>query len=63
MSLVFSEFYNKAPVPDLDSLDDLPLPPLTWLDRPLCSVCKEPNLSLRDERCISCRVGLRLIGG
>lgn len=42
--------------------DDAPLPPATGVDRPPCSICKEPNLSLRDERCISCRVGLRRIG-
>jgi hypothetical protein len=39
--------------------DDSPLPAPAGAGRPSCVECKEPNLSLRGDKCITCRISVR----
>lgn len=70
---VYGEFYGlysdidydavSVPAPEEVFIDDgLPVPAPTYLDKPLCTMCGEVNLSLRSDCCIQCRVGISPIG-
>lgn len=66
----YSQFYGLYSDVDFDEIrapeleepviaDDGPFPALSYLEKPLCVECSTPNLSLRDERCLICRISLR----
>lgn len=38
--------------------DGTPLPPPAGHDKPICTVCGDPNFSLEGDVCIACRVGV-----
>jgi hypothetical protein len=61
--LYSDEEYDEVRPAEPDNIEEVEyddsLPAPTGSDRPPCSICKEPNFSLRDSRCISCRIAIR----